>query len=146
MDVSVKHPKRVFVKRTIELEVRLSYFDRVKGTIPPTMLDTGVMAEEAPSATYAYESEGEHSPTSNFSASPLTRFISQIILTRQPPALSWASFATREQLEKSTKSSYTSVTRCKKNTTSTRPRLSESSSTWPFRQSSKSAVVHSPTS
>lgn len=59
MDVSAKHPKRVFVKRTIELEIRLSYYDRVKGTIPEIMLDTGVVPEETPGAEYAYESAGQ---------------------------------------------------------------------------------------
>ncbi|ORY91755.1 MIF4G like-domain-containing protein [Leucosporidium creatinivorum] len=55
MDVSAKHPKRVFVKRTMELEIRLSYYDRVKGTIPVVMLDTGVIPDDAPGAEYAYE-------------------------------------------------------------------------------------------
>lgn len=59
MNVSTKHPKRVFVKRTVELEIRLSYYDRVKNMMPPVLLDTGVVAEDAPSASYAYESEGE---------------------------------------------------------------------------------------
>lgn len=59
MDVSTKHPKRVFVKRTIELEIRLSYYDRVKNMTPPELLETGVVAEDAPRASYAYESEGE---------------------------------------------------------------------------------------
>ena len=59
MDVSAKHPKRVFVKRTIELEIRLSYYDRVKGTIPEIMLDTGVVPDEAPGAEYSYENIGE---------------------------------------------------------------------------------------
>ncbi|GAA6014699.1 hypothetical protein JCM10207_006907 [Rhodosporidiobolus poonsookiae] len=56
MEVSPKHPKRVFVKRTLDLEIRLSYFDRVRNTIPEAMLDTGIMASEAPGPEYAYES------------------------------------------------------------------------------------------
>ncbi|GAA5864299.1 hypothetical protein JCM1840_006735 [Sporobolomyces johnsonii] len=59
MDVSDKHPKRVFVKRTIELEVRLSYYDRVKGTIPEVMLETAIMPDDAPGPEYTYESS-EH--------------------------------------------------------------------------------------
>lgn len=58
MDCSTKHPKRVFVKRVVELEVRLSYYDRVKGTIPPVMLETGVVADEAPGPEYEYEDGG----------------------------------------------------------------------------------------
>lgn len=61
MDVSAKHPKRVFVKRTIELEIRLSYYDRVKGTIPEVLLDTGVCPDDAPGAEYAYENSGTSS-------------------------------------------------------------------------------------
>ena len=58
MEVSDKHPKRVFVKRIIELEVRLSYYDRIKGTIPETMLETNVMADDAPGPEYYYDSSG----------------------------------------------------------------------------------------
>lgn len=58
MDCSTKHPKRVFVRRVIELEIRLSYYDRVKGTIPPAMLETGVVADEAPGPEYEYEDKG----------------------------------------------------------------------------------------
>ncbi|GAA6063502.1 hypothetical protein JCM10212_004764 [Sporobolomyces blumeae] len=62
MEVSDKHPKRVFVKRVIELEVRLSYYDRIKGTIPEAMLETAVMADDAPGPEYAYEdSDHTHS-------------------------------------------------------------------------------------
>ncbi|BGO90576.1 hypothetical protein NBRC10512_005296 [Rhodotorula toruloides] len=59
MDVSDKHPKRVFVKRTMDLEIRLSYFDRVKNTIPGSMLDAGVFPDDAPGPDYAYE-DPEH--------------------------------------------------------------------------------------
>jgi len=59
MEVSDKHPKRVFVKRVIELEVRLSYYDRIKGTVPESMLETNVMAEDAPGPEYDYDSSGE---------------------------------------------------------------------------------------
>ncbi|BGP23709.1 Nuclear cap-binding protein subunit 1 [Rhodotorula toruloides] len=59
MDVSDKHPKRVFVKRTMDLEIRLSYFDRVKNTIPGSMLDAGVFPDDAPGPDYIYE-DPEH--------------------------------------------------------------------------------------
>lgn len=58
MKLGVQHPKRVFITRTIELEIRLSYFDRVQGTIPQVMLDTEVMEEQAPGPEYDYEDEG----------------------------------------------------------------------------------------
>lgn len=58
MEVSDKHPKRVFVKRVIELEVRLSYYDRIKGTIPEVMLDTAVIPDDAPGPEYDYDASG----------------------------------------------------------------------------------------
>ncbi|GAA5893972.1 hypothetical protein JCM8208_001295 [Rhodotorula glutinis] len=57
VDVSDKHPQRVFVKRTMDLEIRLSYFDRIKNTVPGSMLDAGVFPDEAPGPDYAYEDE-----------------------------------------------------------------------------------------
>jgi nuclear cap-binding protein subunit 1 len=59
MSLGEKHPKRVFVARMIELEVRLSYYDRVKGTIPEALYNTGIMADEAPSSEYAYAATGD---------------------------------------------------------------------------------------
>ncbi|GAA5927562.1 Sto1p [Sporobolomyces koalae] len=56
MEVSDKHPKRVFVKRVIELEVRLSYYDRIKGTVPEVMLETAIMPDDAPGPEYDYDS------------------------------------------------------------------------------------------
>lgn len=58
MDESEKHPKRVFVKRVMDLEIRLSYFDRIKNTVPGSMLDAGVFPEEAPGPDYVYEDSG----------------------------------------------------------------------------------------
>jgi nuclear cap-binding protein subunit 1 len=58
MDESEKHPKRVFVKRVMDLEIRLSYFDRIKNTVPGSMLDAGVFPEEAPGPDYVYEEPG----------------------------------------------------------------------------------------
>jgi len=62
VDVSDKHPQRVFVKRTMDLEIRLSYFDRIKNTVPGSMLDAGVFPDEAPGPEYAYEDERELLP------------------------------------------------------------------------------------
>ncbi|CEQ40467.1 SPOSA6832_02087, partial [Sporobolomyces salmonicolor] len=79
MDVSDKHPKRVFVKRTVELEVRLSYYDRVKGTIPEVMLETAIMPDDAPGPEYTYESSGTsslaHQHTHSAAAASFLRLI-----------------------------------------------------------------------
>ncbi|SCV70543.1 BQ2448_3305 [Microbotryum intermedium] len=55
MEIDAQHPKRIFVQRVIELEVRLSYYERIKDTIPDSMLETGVVAEAAPGPNYQYE-------------------------------------------------------------------------------------------
>lgn len=58
MDTSSAHPQRIFVARTIELEVRLGYYDRVKGSLPEAMYKTGVMANDAPAPAYAFDDSG----------------------------------------------------------------------------------------
>ncbi|KAK4056523.1 Nuclear cap-binding protein subunit 1 [Microbotryomycetes sp. JL221] len=73
-EVNINHPKRVFVQRTIELEVRLSYYDRIKGTLPDELLDTNVVSEEAPAANYEFAAE-DH--THRASAQSLLRLIQQ---------------------------------------------------------------------
>ncbi|KAM0788666.1 hypothetical protein ACM66B_002765 [Microbotryomycetes sp. NB124-2] len=69
-----KHPKRAFVKRTIELEVRLSYFDRVRGTLPDELLDTTVVAEDAPGPNYQF---GADDHAHKAAAQSLLRLIQQ---------------------------------------------------------------------
>lgn len=54
-ELPLAHPKRVFVTRVIELEIRLSYYDRIKETVPTLFLDTGLMPAEAPGPTFEYE-------------------------------------------------------------------------------------------
>ncbi|KAI9511289.1 MIF4G like-domain-containing protein [Russula earlei] len=53
----MQHPKRVFVHRALELEVRLSYYDRVLKTLPEPFQDpsAGAMPDQAPGPTYEYE-------------------------------------------------------------------------------------------
>lgn len=59
MELDDKHPKKVFVARVIELEIRLSYYDRVKGTIPEALYESGIMPDDAPGSNYTYEAEGK---------------------------------------------------------------------------------------
>ncbi|KAA1070421.1 hypothetical protein PGT21_011973 [Puccinia graminis f. sp. tritici] len=51
----VAHPKRVFVSRVIELEIRLSYYDRIKETVPSAFLDAELMPSDAPGPAFEYE-------------------------------------------------------------------------------------------
>ena len=50
------HPKIVFMKRIVELEIRLAYFDRVKQTLPDE-IQAVAMPQEEPAAFFTYESE-----------------------------------------------------------------------------------------
>ncbi|SJX66508.1 related to 80 kDa nuclear cap binding protein [Sporisorium reilianum f. sp. reilianum] len=50
------HPKIVFVKRIVELEIRLAYFDRVKQTLPDEIQAVAMPAEE-PAAVFTYADE-----------------------------------------------------------------------------------------
>jgi nuclear cap-binding protein subunit 1 len=53
----MQHPKRVFIHRALELEVRLSYYDRVLKTLPLPFQEpsAGAMPDQAPGPTYEYE-------------------------------------------------------------------------------------------
>jgi nuclear cap-binding protein subunit 1 len=54
------HPKKVLITRVLELEIRLSYFDRIKLTLPDAYLspEAGVYPSEAPSPDFTYEQDG----------------------------------------------------------------------------------------
>ena len=60
----LSHPKRAFIARTLELEVRLCYFDRVKGTLPEPYKAPEVIGPDggpAPSFSYDAETANYHS-------------------------------------------------------------------------------------
>ncbi|CCF48769.1 hypothetical protein NDA14_006860 [Ustilago hordei] len=50
------HPKVVFMKRIVELEIRLAYFDRIKETLPPE-IQSLAMPKEEPGPVWTYQSE-----------------------------------------------------------------------------------------
>lgn len=133
MELGAKHPKRVFVARTIELEIRLSYYDRVKGTIPEEMLKTGVVADDAPGPANTYEEPGasllsrlEDSRSSLFSQ--ITRTL--LLLPRFS-----ASCGLREPLPKSKRSSPRLKRRSRRSSSLARKRRPRSSATWRSRRS-----------
>lgn len=55
------HPKIAFMRRVVELEIRLSYHDRIKGTLPEAMQDpsAGILAEDSEAPYYPFENPGE---------------------------------------------------------------------------------------
>ncbi|GBE79109.1 MIF4G like-domain-containing protein [Sparassis latifolia] len=61
LSLSVHHPKRVFMRRVVEFEIRLSYYDRILKTLPEPMqgADAAVMPMEAPGPDYEYDDPGK---------------------------------------------------------------------------------------
>ena len=57
LTLPAQHPKRIFAHRALELEVRLSYYDRILKTLPQPFQEpsAGAMPDQAPGPTYEYE-------------------------------------------------------------------------------------------
>ncbi|QRV87968.1 eukaryotic translation initiation factor 4G [Ceratobasidium sp. AG-Ba] len=57
LELPAHHPKRQLMRRVVDFEIRLSYYDRVVKTLPPPMADpeAGVLPAQAPGPTFAYE-------------------------------------------------------------------------------------------
>ncbi|KAF7301293.1 hypothetical protein MIND_00694300 [Mycena indigotica] len=57
LSLTVYHPKRAFIQRAIELEIRLSYHDRILKTLPPEMQapDSETISENAPGPDFDYD-------------------------------------------------------------------------------------------
>lgn len=58
--LTVQHPKRAFMRRALEFEIRLSYHDRILKTLPSVMQeeDARVIAVQAPGPDFEYEEPG----------------------------------------------------------------------------------------
>ena len=54
------HPKRSFMRRAVEYEIRLSYYDRILRIIPEAMAEpeARVMPDQAPGPEFEYEDAG----------------------------------------------------------------------------------------
>jgi hypothetical protein len=57
LPLTLQHPKRAFMRRAIEFEIRLSYHDRILKTLPPVMQeeDANVIAVQTPGPDFEYE-------------------------------------------------------------------------------------------
>ncbi|EKM59547.1 uncharacterized protein PHACADRAFT_250116 [Phanerochaete carnosa HHB-10118-sp] len=57
LDLSMQHPKRVFMRNAIEYEIRLSYYDRIIKILPEPMQnpDNRLVPSEAPGPDYEYD-------------------------------------------------------------------------------------------
>lgn len=60
LDLPRLHPKIAFMRRVVELEIRLSYHDRIKGTLPEPMQDPagGILPADAEAPYYPFEDPG----------------------------------------------------------------------------------------
>lgn len=60
LELSPQHPKRIFMRRAVEYEIRLSYFDRIVKTLPESMQspDAEVLPAEPPGPTFTYDDPG----------------------------------------------------------------------------------------
>jgi hypothetical protein len=63
LELSSSHPKRAFIRRLVDLEVRLAYHDRIKETLPEAMLTEGsdVISPDPPEPSWPYEKDGQFS-------------------------------------------------------------------------------------
>ena len=61
LSLPVQHPRRAFMRRAVEFEIRLSYHDRIMKTLPDSMQssDAYIISEQAPSPAYDYEDISE---------------------------------------------------------------------------------------
>jgi len=57
LSLAVQHPKRAFIRRVVEFEIRLAYHERIFKTLPPPMQepDAFVISEQAPVPAFEYE-------------------------------------------------------------------------------------------
>jgi len=60
LELDPYHPRRTFIRRALELEVRLAYYDRILKTLPEAMQapEALVMPAEAPGYDFEYDSGG----------------------------------------------------------------------------------------
>ncbi|KAL5508487.1 CBC1 [Sanghuangporus vaninii] len=57
LQLTSNHPKRNFIRRAIELEIRLAYFDRIQKTLPEPYWapDADALPEDAPGPEFTYD-------------------------------------------------------------------------------------------
>ncbi|KAI5122169.1 hypothetical protein M0805_007067 [Coniferiporia weirii] len=57
LSLTSHHPKRNFIRRAIEIEIRLSYFDRIHKTLPEPYqaADAGALPDQAPGPEFDYD-------------------------------------------------------------------------------------------
>ncbi|KAL0949059.1 hypothetical protein HGRIS_009157 [Hohenbuehelia grisea] len=61
LSLDTQHPRRAFMRRAVEFEIRLAYHDRIAKTLPPQMQDANafVISDQAPGPKFDYD-DPEH--------------------------------------------------------------------------------------
>ncbi|KAI0761765.1 armadillo-type protein [Irpex lacteus] len=62
LSLSLQHPKRILMRRAVDYEIRLSYYDRIVKTLPEPMQnpDNGLIPTEAPGPDFEYDDPANH--------------------------------------------------------------------------------------
>lgn len=57
LNLALEHPKRMFIRRAVEFEIRLSYYDRIAKTLPEQMQDpeARILPPHAPGPNFEYD-------------------------------------------------------------------------------------------
>lgn len=60
LNLASQHPKRLFIRRAVDFEIRLSYYDRVVKTLPEAYRDPDLnaIASQAPGPNFEYDEPG----------------------------------------------------------------------------------------
>lgn len=61
LELPAAHPKRAFMRRVVDQEIRLEYYDRIHQSLPEAMLarEARVIGAEPPEPYYPYEQDGK---------------------------------------------------------------------------------------
>ncbi len=101
MTLVPQHPKRTFMRRAVEFEIRLSYHDRIMRILPEPMreADANVISVEAPGPDYIYDDPSKsypHDPQGPFSDVPQPTHTTSLPRRSSPssgaarsPTMSW---------------------------------------------------------
>jgi hypothetical protein len=90
MELPLTHPKRAFMHRLIEMEIRLAYHDRIMESLPPAMQlveDMHAPALQPPDPLFPFESEGQYPWLRRRADADAVR---QTTSTMRSPPNSWA--------------------------------------------------------
>lgn len=62
LSLDPQHPRRTYMRRAIEFEIRLAYHERIHKTLPPEMQDPAslTISEQPPGPNFEYDEAGTY--------------------------------------------------------------------------------------